>query len=106
MEPKYPVSRRTFMEMAVALGSTGFLAPKAFARLQDPTESGVQEYDYDSMAKLASNENPYGPSQAVVKAMQDAMKYAHRYGYPDPGILEAIAESHQVAPENILLGAG
>jgi histidinol-phosphate aminotransferase len=38
--------------------------------------------------------------------MQDAAKYAHRYGYPDPGIVEAIAESHKVWPENILLGAG
>src|SRR4051812_29338657 len=105
MKPQYPVSRRTFLEIVAALGSTGLLPRGSFAGIQQTAEPAV-EYDYDSMAKLASNENPYGPSPAVLKAMQDAMKYAHRYGYPDPGILEAIAESHGVAPENILLGAG
>jgi histidinol-phosphate aminotransferase len=105
MEPKNPVSRRTFIEMAAALGSTGLFGPKLIAGPQQPTET-VKEYDYDSMAKLASNENPYGPSPAVLKAMQDVMKYAHRYGYPDPGIADAIAEHHKVFPENILLGAG
>ena len=50
MVPKTPVSRRTFMEIAAALGSTGLFAPKTFAGLQEPTGA---EYDYDSMAKLA-----------------------------------------------------
>jgi histidinol-phosphate aminotransferase len=105
MEPKNPVSRRTFMEMAAAIGSTGLLSSEMLAGLQQTTEI-APEFDYGGMAKLASNENPYGPSQTVIKAMQDVMKYAHRYGYPDPGIVEAIAESHKVFPENILLGAG
>jgi len=93
--------------MAAALGTLGIPSSEALARQQPSAQTGdVQTLDYDSMAKLASNENPYGPSQAVLKAMQDAAKYAHRYGYPDPGIVEAIAESHKVWPENILLGAG
>ncbi len=105
MVPKNPVSRRTFIELAAAFGSTGLISPEILAGFQQTAEP-AQEYDYDSLAKLASNENPYGPSQAVLKAMQDVMKYAHRYGYPDPGIVEAIADSHKVWPENILLGAG
>lgn len=62
--------------------------------------------EFDKMAKLASNENPYGPSEAVMKAMNDAWKYSNRYGYPDGGIPEAIAAHHGVKPENVLIGAG
>ena len=58
------------------------------------------------MAKLASNENPYGPPESVLKAMTDALKYANRYGYPDGDVTQAIAEHHGVKPEHILLGAG
>jgi histidinol-phosphate aminotransferase len=93
------------MEVAAALGSTGLFSPGALSAFQQAAEP-FKEYDYDGLAKLASNENPYGPSQAVLKAMQDVLKYAHRYGYPDPGVVEAIAESHQVFAENVLLGAG
>ncbi|HEU4389924.1 MAG TPA: histidinol-phosphate transaminase, partial [Blastocatellia bacterium] len=67
---------------------------------EDPDE------DYEGMAKLANNENCWGPSEAVLKAMNDAFKYANRYGYPDGGIVEAIAKHHGLKPENVLLGAG
>jgi histidinol-phosphate aminotransferase len=58
------------------------------------------------MAKLAQNENPYGPPESVMKAMNGAWKYANRYGYPDGGITQAIADHHGVKTENVLLGAG
>ena len=61
---------------------------------------------YDRMAKLASNENNCGPPESVMKAMNNAWKYANRYGYPDGDIVQAIAEHHGVKPENILLAAG
>jgi histidinol-phosphate aminotransferase len=41
-----------------------------------------------------------------MKAMNGAWKYANRYGYPDGGIVQAIADHHGVKAENILLGAG
>jgi histidinol-phosphate aminotransferase len=62
--------------------------------------------EYDKMAKLANNENPYGPPESVLKAMNDAWKYANRYGYPDGGIRQALADHHGVKPENILISAG
>jgi histidinol-phosphate aminotransferase len=62
--------------------------------------------EYDTLAKLANNENPYGPSDAVMKAMTQAFKYANRYGYPDGGITAAIAKHHGVKEENVLLGSG
>src|SRR5437867_2282265 len=36
--------------------------------------------EYEKLAKLASNENPYGPSESVLKAMTDGFKYANPYG--------------------------
>lgn len=111
MEIRNPVSRRSFVGgIAAALGYLG-LGPEAqlFARTQAgaarATGAGAMDA-YDSLAKLANNENPWGPPESVLKAMTGAMKYANRYGYPDGGIVRAIAEHHGVKPENILLGAG
>ena len=100
--------------MATALSLTG-LSPslKLFAqrRQAQPQGSGpavieMTEEEYESMAKLANNENGWGPSDPVVKAMTEAMKYSNRYGYPDGGIVEAIAKLHDLKPENVILGAG
>jgi histidinol-phosphate aminotransferase len=57
--------------------------------------------------RLSSNENPYGPSPAALKAMTDAFGLAWRY--PDEhaeALVEALAKLHGVAPERILLGNG
>jgi histidinol-phosphate aminotransferase len=67
---------------------------------------GQSEAQYDALAKLANNENNYGIPDSVMQAMTDHWKYAGRYGYPDPGINQAIAEYDGVKPENILLTAG
>ena len=112
---KTDMARRNFMaRLAVVLGYAG-LAPlelsaqargrqrKAAAAKAAPDPKKI---DYDKLVKLANNENPYGPSQTVMKAMTDAWKYANRYAYPDGGIVDAIADLHGVQPENVLLGAG
>jgi histidinol-phosphate aminotransferase len=102
------VSRRAFMGgMAATLTYAGS-QPTILWSAQNTRErvrpKSVE--DYDRMAKLSFNENPDGPSETVLKAMTDAFKYANRYGYPDGGITEAIADHHGVKPENVLLGAG
>jgi histidinol-phosphate aminotransferase len=118
MAKRSGVSRRGFVGgVATALGAMG-LAPRADlwargARLAGssgeprfaPFAFGPEE-DYDGYAKLANNENPYGPPESVMKAMTHAMKYSNRYGYPDGGLTEEIAKHHGVKPENILLAAG
>ena len=110
MHSRNSVTRRRFMGgAAAALGYAG-LRPAAGLWGLDAPSSPLhlvpQEYDYDSFAKLSSNENPYGPSERMLEAMNGAWKYANRYGYPDGDIQERIAEHHGVEPENILLGAG
>jgi histidinol-phosphate aminotransferase len=98
--------------VASTLGAIG-LAPRSelWARVPAPTPrpplslTGPEE-EYDAFAKLANNENPYGPPDSVIKAITHAMKYANRYGYPDSGLTDELAKHHGVRPDNILLAAG
>ena len=109
MSPKQTLSRRRFMGgAAAALGYLG-LRPSSDLWAKAPVAplpSRQQANDYDSFAKLSSNENPYGPSEKMLEAMNSAWKYSNRYGYPDGDIQEVIAAHHGVEPGNILLGAG
>lgn len=105
-------TRRRFIGyMATALGFVGIrpsidlLAQTRQSRQREEGEEHPEE-DYENMAKLSNNENCWGPSAVVMKAMHDAFKYANRYGYPDGGIVDAIAAHHGLKPENVMLGAG
>ena len=113
MRVRHPVSRRGFVGgVASAIGYLGLrpdgdvwaLEPDVIPLAQRAQQRSEQEYD--GLAKLANNENPWGPSNAVMKAMTGAFKYSNRYGYPDGGIVDAIAAHHGVDRDNILLGAG
>jgi histidinol-phosphate aminotransferase len=111
MNLNHTVSRRKFMGgLAFAAASFG-LGPESDLLAQIPPETGpggrpVSRGDYDNLAKLSFNENPYGPPESVLNAMTGALKYANRYGYPDGGLVEAIAALHGVTPGHVLLGAG
>lgn len=110
MPHTFAVSRRRFVGgLAAALGYVS-AGPKldVFAQGrgagQAPRRATPEEYD--ALAKLANNENNWGIPDPVMRAMEGAWKYAGRYGYPDPGINEAIAEYDGIDPDNIILGAG
>ena len=103
-------SRRSFVGgAAAAIGALGF-APGGlagtFGRYAPDSRFGEQQYDFDSMARLSSNENPWGPSPSAMEAMDKAWKYSNRYGYPDGDVREVIAEDLGVEPDHILLTAG
>ena len=113
MDENHAVSRRKFVGgVATAVGAIGLASPRdlfamrARATPRDLEVARAAFDEYDSYAKISFNENPYGPPESVMKAMTGAFKYANRYGYPDGGIVEAIAKLHGVKPENILLSAG
>lgn len=60
-----------------------------------------------SIIKLASNENPLGPSPKAVAAMRRALATAHLY--PDGGsyyLRQGLAKHLDVQPDNIVLGNG
>ena len=107
MGVRQPLSRRQFVGgVAAAVGAMG-LRPTSDLFAQGGTaQFRGSDAEYDSFAKLASNENNWGPPESVMKAMTNAWKYANRYGYPDGNIVQAIADHHGVKPENILLTAG
>jgi histidinol-phosphate aminotransferase len=61
----------------------------------------------DQIIKLASNENPLGPSPKALEAMREAVARAHFY--PDGGgyyLREAIAEKMGLERANVILGCG
>jgi len=108
-----PLSRRRFVGgMAATFGYLGLRSnTPAWAQSVEPVVTAAAggraaSSEYDSLVKLCFNENNYGPSEAVLKAMSDAFKYSNRYGYPDGAIVQAIAAHHGVSPSNILIGAG
>jgi histidinol-phosphate aminotransferase len=112
MNRKNSFSRRKFMGgLAFAAGYLGFRPESELLAQMPPPEAGpgglaLSEDEYDKLAKLCFNENPYGPPESVRNAMTGALKYANRYGNPDGGIVEAIAAHHGVTRQNVLLGAG
>lgn len=66
-----------------------------------------RELGIDDIIKLASNENPLGPSPRAVEAMQAALPQLHRY--PDAGgyaLKARLADLHGVARDMITLGNG
>jgi histidinol-phosphate aminotransferase len=107
MDSKRGFSRRQFVGgAAAAIGYMG-LKPTAelYAEERFPFRRRLDD-EYDALAHLSSNENPYGPSQSVMEAMEGAWKYSMRYGYPDGDIQSAIAQHHGVPEDHILMGAG
>lgn len=57
--------------------------------------------------KLASNENPLGPSPLAVQAAREALANANRYPDPDGlALRQALSKKHDLSIEQIMLGAG
>jgi histidinol-phosphate aminotransferase len=74
-----------------------------------PIEETAREYGLrpEEIVKLASNENPLGPSPQVCTAMERALASANFY--PDGGghyLRQALAQKLGVDPENLILGNG
>src|SRR4029450_3814231 len=107
MDVRHHLSRRRFFGgVAAAMGALGLRPTAALFAQGGTAQFKGSDAEYDAFAKLASNENNWGPPEAVMKAMTNAWKYANRYGYPDGNIVQAIADHHGVKPENVLLTAG
>lgn len=60
----------------------------------------------EELIKLDANENPFGPLPAVFEALA-TLPYTHIYPDPESRLLrDALADYHNIPPENILAGAG
>lgn len=74
-----------------------------------PIEEVARQYGLapESIIKLASNENPLGPSPRARQALQEALHSVHLY--PDGhafALKHRLAEKLAVRPENLILGNG
>jgi len=73
-----------------------------------PIEELERELGITDSVKLASNENPLGPSEMALKALRgDVLKSLHRY--PDGGayyLKQALSRKLGVKPEEVIVGNG
>lgn len=71
-----------------------------------PVEEVERELGH-SARKLASNENPFGPSPRAIEALRSALPYVHLY--PDSAgykLRLRLSEIHQIDSGSFILGAG
>lgn len=72
-----------------------------------PIEELAREKGLTKISKLASNENPLGPSPFAIREMTMALWDVHRY--PDMfahQLKNALCDLYQLKPQNIILGNG
>ena len=72
-----------------------------------PAKELERELGISGAVKLASNENPYGPSPEAIEAVAGALLDLHRY--PDPrghDLRKALAAHHGLSSEELGLGNG
>ncbi|MBW1636683.1 MAG: histidinol-phosphate transaminase, partial [Deltaproteobacteria bacterium] len=72
-----------------------------------PIDELEREYGISGSIKLASNENPWGPSPLAVSALQAELPNLHRY--PDGScyyLVESISAKFLVDPAEVVIGNG
>ena len=72
-----------------------------------PIEELERELGVKGIVKLASNENPLGPSPKAIEAIRAFAKEVHRY--PDSSgfyLKNKLSRKLKVKPENVILGNG
>lgn len=72
-----------------------------------PIDELAREKNLTRISKLASNENPIGPSPMAIREMTNTLWDVHRY--PDMGahqLKQSLCALYKLKPENIVLGSG
>ncbi|HMQ50304.1 MAG TPA: histidinol-phosphate transaminase [Saprospiraceae bacterium] len=100
------LNRRNWLKLSglsgasLALGAT--LAPvEKWVQTPHPARSS------GGPVRLMSNENPYGPSEVVKKAMTDALSLTYQYPFSSYSVLlEALSKHEGVPKDHILLTSG
>ncbi len=72
-----------------------------------PIQELAREKGLERIIKLASNENPLGPSPKAMEAIQGAVGDIHRY--PDPAnweLVQALSRKYGIQPQHIICGHG
>ena len=95
------ITRRTFA--ATAIAATRLIPEMAYAQ-----RAAVKIGDLPKdMVWLNANENPAGPPQVSIAAMQEALPSSGRYHYQEfGGIYATMAKSEDLSPQEIIAGCG
>ena len=106
------VSRRSFVR-ALGFGGAGVLTAPSWvsargyeAATANPADAAFLE-EQGALIRLMSNENPYGPAPAAIRAMQASVREAAWYpASMETRVVEAISKANNVPAERIMLGSG
>ena len=71
-----------------------------------PTDDVNMAWDHPEFRRMFLNENPYPPSQKVLRAIFDSAKDGNRYPGDGPRLRGEIAKKYQLDPDNVFLGNG
>lgn len=72
-----------------------------------PIEELAREKNLKKIVKLASNENPLGPSPKALEAITESLDYLHRYTDPKSyELVQAISKKYNIQPHHIICGHG
>lgn len=101
------LNRRQWLKTTVA-GFAGLAASQHLlvtsAHAQHEKKRGSRRTE---PARLSGNENPFGPSQAAVAAMMQALERTFRYAHADTQkLLKQISELEGVPEDHIVMGVG
>jgi len=102
------LSRRLFVRSLGIAGATALSARPGWgsAEAQD-VAVGPAKPSGPPPIKLDANENPYGPSPAVAKAVAETLaKSGNRYPKNTQDLIDAIAKHHDVPKDNVLIASG
>src|SRR4028118_2272586 len=84
-----------------------FAGASAFLNLGTGSSIIAAQSQSQSIIRLSSNENPYGPSPKARQAVIESVSLGNRYSQTEAAQLEKlIAERENVAPESVVLGTG
>ncbi|MEA2603623.1 MAG: histidinol-phosphate aminotransferase [Acidobacteriota bacterium] len=103
------LSRRGFVQMLGTGAAAAVLRPDltALADAGKAAKTAGHMTHVDTVVRLSSNENPYGPSPAAFDAMREAFGLAWRYPDEQVDALAAdLAKLHGVGTDHILAGDG
>ncbi len=69
-------------------------------------EEVKKKYQLEKVYKLASNENPLGPSEGLLQVLRSHLTDIHRYPPPLKKTVQSVAQYYQVEPDQVALGNG
>ena len=70
------------------------------------TEDVRRAYGVESVIKLASNENPLGPSPLAIEALKRGMEGLHIYPNGGLDLRVVLAETYETSIDNVVVGSG